>query len=95
MAELYDSNGDDVYNETFDRLRFWNNYQDTGTYNLTVGNNIKRRMRTWRTIIPRDQVETLSRMRNSWLDCILEYDNTENKRLVLQDLIYSFTPTKL
>jgi hypothetical protein len=95
MAELYDDNNQDIYNETFNRFRFFNNYQDTGTIDLTVNGNIKRRMRTWRAAIPRDSQEALSRMRNSWLDCILEYDNNNNKRLVLQDLMYSFTPTKL
>jgi hypothetical protein len=94
-AELYDSTGADIYNETFDRVRFYNNYQDTGMQDLTLNTNVKRRMRTWRMTIPRDADSSLARLRNPWIHCILEYDNTGDKRHVLHDLIYSFTPARL
>ena len=94
-AELYDQNGEDIYNETIDRMQFKNNYQDTGVIDLVPGENIQRRMRTWRTIIPREIDKELSRMRNPWLECVLEYDNNSGKRHILHDLIYSFTPTRM
>lgn len=95
VSELYDTAGVDVYNETMNRMQFFNNYQDTGVTTLSVGTNVKRRMRTWRAHIPREQDRELSRMRNPWLECILEYDNTTGKRQVLHDLIYSFTPARM
>jgi len=95
MSELYDTNDVDVYNETMDRMHFKTNYQDTGMVTLIPDTNIKRRMRTWRTAIPREVDKELSRMRNPWLECILEYDNSGGKRHVLHDLIYSFTPAKM
>lgn len=94
-AELYDINNNDVYNETFSTVRFYSNYQDTGIQDLIVDQNIKRRMRTWRTTIPRDQSEPLSRMRNHWLQMELEYNNTNGYRHVLHEILYSFTPANL
>lgn len=95
MAELYDTNDNDVYDETIDRMQFRNNYQDTGVIELTPNDNIKRRMRTWRAHIPREQDKALSRMRNPWLECLVEYDNLYGYRHVLHDLIYSFTPARM
>ncbi len=95
LSEVYDSSKLDVYNETFNRLRLRNEYQDTGLVNLINDSNIKRRMRTWRTYIPRDNSDNKSRIRNPWSELTLEYDNNANKRFVLHDLIYSYTPSPL
>lgn len=95
VDEVYDVNDDDVYDETLNRMRFFNNYQDSGVHTLVPDNNIKRRMRTWRTVIPREVDKSLSRLRNPWLECILEFDNTQGYKHILHELIYSFTPTKL
>ena len=92
FSELQDSNKLDIFNETFDRIRFYNDYQDTGVIDLSVEGNIKRRMRKWRLQIPRDKDVTLSRMRNPWLHCEIEFDNNLDKRLVVHDIIYAFTP---
>jgi len=91
FSELQDSNKLDIFNETFDRIRFYNDYQDTGVIDLSVEGNIKRRMRKWRLQIPRDKDVTLSRMRNPWLHCEIEFDNNLDKRLVVHDIIYAFT----
>jgi hypothetical protein len=92
FAELQDSNKLDIFNETFDRIRFYNDYQDTGVIDLNVEGNIKRRMRKWRLQIPRDKNVRLSRMRNPWLHCVIEFDNNLDKRLVVHDIIHAFTP---
>ena len=95
VDEVYDTNNNDVYDETLNRMQFFNNYQDTGIKTLIPNDNIQRRMRTWRTTIPREQDKALSRMRNPWLECIIEFDNTQGYNHILHELIYSFTPTKL
>lgn len=94
-AELYDTNKSDIFNETFDRMRVYNEYQDTTTFNLIVDDNIKRRMRTWRTTIPRDNTDLKSRIRNPWTHLVLEFDNNDNKRHVIHDIIYSFSMSPL
>lgn len=93
-SQVTDSSDVDIYNETINRIRFFNDYQDTGVIELTPDSNIKRRMRQWRMQIPRDKDTPLSRMRNPWLRIQLEYDNTEDKKCILHDIMYSFTPTK-
>lgn len=94
-SELYTPTGNDIYDETINVMRFWNNYQDTGSIPLVVGNNIKRRMRTWRAIIPREKDKSLSRLRNPWMEYEFQYNNDSGKRHVLHELIYSFTPSNM
>lgn len=94
-AELYDENGLDIYNETFDQITLYNEYQSTGVIPLIVDNNIKRRMRTWRYVIPRESGDNVSRLRNPWLHCELSFENNDNKRIVLHEIIYSYTPAQM
>tara|TARA_R110000796_G_scaffold43634_4_gene107185 strand:- start:2417 stop:6907 length:4491 start_codon:yes stop_codon:yes gene_type:complete len=103
-AELYDSAGVDIYNETFDSIQFYNEYQDTSKIALNVstsiipavgGGDIKRRMRTWRYTIPRDATDGKSRLRNPWMHCIMEFDNNLNKRHILHELIYAYSVTPM
>lgn len=88
------SNGNDIYDESFNRIRMYNDYQDTGVIDL-VPSNLKRRMRTWRYTIPRDQQSSKARLRNFWLMLDLEYDNNNNKRHIVHDLIYSYMPVSM
>ncbi len=94
-AELYSTAGNDVFNQTFDKVTYSNNYQTTGPIPLVVDGNIKRRMRTWHTTIGRDISTPLSRMRNHWLDCVLEFTNNNGLKHTVHDITYSFTPVKL
>lgn len=88
-SEMYDTNNNDVYNETFNQIRFMNEYQDTGIIDLDTS-NIKRRIRTWHYTVPRDKNEHLSRIRNPWVELYLKYDNNLNKRYVLHEVIYNY-----
>ena len=94
-SELYDTLGNDIYNETLTSLRVFNEYQTTGVIPLTVGTNIKRRMRTWRFTIPRDTTNTLARIRNPWVHVEAIFTNNNDKRLVLHEIIYAFTPAPM
>jgi len=88
-SEIYDVNNNDLYQETFDRIRFYNEYQDTGFINLD-DSNIKRRMRTWHHTIGRDKLDGRSRLRNPWLNLVLEYDNLINARTILHEIAYNY-----
>jgi len=92
-AELYDEIGKDLYLETFRDMRVYNEYQDTGVVDLTIGDNVGRRMRGWKIAIPRDKRDGKSRIRNPWTFLELRFQNNDNKRQVLHDLIFSYTPS--
>lgn len=94
-AELYNTNGLDIYDETFNNITLYSEYQTTGTIPLVVNDNIKRRMRTWRYIIPRENEDGISRLRNPWLHCLMSFDNNDNKRHVLHEITYSYTPSQM
>ena len=52
-----DSNGYEVNLESFDRLRCYNNYQNTGFIDLVYKTNLERRERIWTTVVPRNRVD--------------------------------------
>lgn len=90
-SESYDSNGDELYNDTLDSLRVYNEYQDTGERQLSVNTNVKRFMRKWRVSVPRHE-DSLARIRNPHTFVTLKYDNGNNQRFILGDIITYYTP---
>lgn len=98
-SELYNNNNSDVFNETFNAIRLFNEYQETDLITLTSAVNIipasdgdiRRRMRTWRYTLPR--AENNARFRHPWMHVYLEYLNNANKRLIMHELEYSYTPS--
>lgn len=88
-SEVYD-NDVDLPIITMDKIRAWNNYQDSGTINLTVGSNIKRRYRDWNCFIPRVYGQPLQRIRNTWNFIQLDFNNNNNYKLVLHDIVVSY-----
>lgn len=97
-SELFDSAGNDIYNETFDSIRLRNNYQDTDYIDLLYSSNIipgtigdiRRRMRTWHYTIPRYEN---ARLRDAWMQVYLSFENNNNKRLVMHEIEVSYTPS--
>lgn len=82
--------------ETFNQLEVFNDYQSTGVIPLIVPTNIKRRMRHWRHAIGRDSLSSnqRARIRDYSIFLKLVYNNNNNKRLVLHDMIISYTPSR-
>ena len=85
-SQIFENNIE-LFEETVTSIRFYNDYQDTGTIPLTNRQNIRRRMRKWRLKIFRDQVDGKARMRNPYLFVTLSFDNNNNKKLVLHHLL--------
>ena len=85
-----DCGGDDLYNETISSIKISNEYQDTGTVAIIPNVNAKRRMRTWRTHVPRDNS---ARIRNPYTDLEITFNNTSNndRRIILHDVITHYT----
>jgi hypothetical protein len=88
-SELY-LNDIDQSNQTLTHIHAWNEYQDSGKIPLVIGrnSNLRRKFRTWRANIPRDG---RNRIRNPWIYLKLELDNTNNYKLILHDIIVSYT----
>ena len=85
LTQASDSSGADLVNVTFDTLKVLNEYQNTGDITLVVDENVKRRMRTWRTQVPRDGK---ARIRNPYVTMKFTYDNTpNNRRLIIHDIL--------
>ena len=89
--------GNELTNNTFDFLKVWNEYQDTG--DVEIGKNrgirdypsIRRKFRVWRMDIPRDKTDSsdnkygLNRIRNPWIHLKLTKKYTD-ERMVFHDL---------
>lgn len=100
----YDSvstdNGTDVYDDTFNFVRFSNSYQDSGTIPVIDEENSRRLMRTWRIWAPRSNDESSvefnpaldsdARMRDKYTKIELRYNNTNNYRFVFHPVKVSF-----
>ena len=59
-----------LHNNSFNYIRAWNEYQDTGKvkldYTMCKPSNLKKKFRIWRIDIPRDKTNRLDRIRNTW-----------------------------
>lgn len=97
QSEVVDINNIQL-NETIDKLECTNDYQTTGVITLNPNTSIKRRFRTWTTIIPRDAANaaytTLShpRMTDKYLLVKMIFTNNNNKKFILHDLVTAFRP---
>jgi len=74
---------------TLSHIEAWNEYQQSGKIPLKIGRrgNIRRRFREWTASVPRDGRE---RMRNPWIFLKLHFDNEDNYRLVLHDILVKY-----
>lgn len=85
LTQASTAGGVDLVDITFDTLRVLNEYQDSGEITLVVDENIRRRMRTWRTQVPRDGK---ARIRNPYVTMKFTYENNpDNRRLIIHDIL--------
>lgn len=85
-------NNVDVSNFSFNKLRVWNEYQNTGLVDLLgeVRPGLKRKFRNWNIIIPRTQ-GSRDRINSPWAFIELSLDKpTINYKVVLHDMIVSY-----
>lgn len=75
---------------TLTHVQLWNEYQDSELRDLVINNNLSRKFRTWRITLPRNK-NTRDRIRNPWNFVKLQFENEENKRLILHDVDISYT----
>ena len=83
----YDENGFISKVCPFNKIRVWNEYQDTEdvelVFNSNTPSNLKQKFRIWRANIPRDKSNGRDRIRNTWAKIKLTGDS---KKIELNDL---------
>ena len=94
MSNLFDS-GTPVHDETLSTLQITNTHQDTGVINITPGTNITKRFSKWRINALRDSVSNVGRLRDSYFKADFTYDNSDNYKLIVNDIISEYFSTKL
>lgn len=90
-SEVY-LNDIDQPDKTLTKVRLYNEYQDSGLVPLTLGrnSNLRRKFRDWNAILPRNQ-DSRDRIRNPWVKLVLQFDNESNYKLILHDVIISYS----
>ena len=93
-------NGLDQFNETIDRIEIWTSHQNTGNIILVPEDNIKRRKRTWRLQIARDNDPSATnfdplrksdaRISDRYMFVKVTFTNNNNKRFILHDIMTTF-----
>ena len=88
-SELY-LNGVDIPDQTITDIQCYNEYQNSGLVPLVNGRNgnLRRKFRNWNAFIPR---EGRFRIRGPYSKLKLEFKNDNNKKLILHDMIVSYT----
>lgn len=80
--------------ETFDSLRVYNEYQDTGDTSLLIKQGVpsimKKKFRIWRINIPRDKKNARDRIRNPWIKIKLSKNSQDSHKTVLHDIVVDY-----
>jgi hypothetical protein len=96
---------DTYYNETINKIQFYNDYQDSGLLTLVQDGSgsvepassleIKRRNRKWRLAIPRDNdpdSTRSTRFSSTYLFEKFNFLNNNDKKFILEDIITYYIP---
>lgn len=88
-SEVY-LNDIDQPEKTLTHIQAWNEYQNSGLIPLELGRNknLRRKFREWKANIPRDK---RNRIRNPWIYLKLKFQNNDNYKLILHDILISYS----
>jgi len=101
ITEVEDTDGDSIFNETFDQFRIFTDLQDSGTkdiiYFTDPGGNARNVEGTWKINDFRNMLvggvvdenkpwQNQDRIRHKWAALRLIFNNTDNKSLYLYDI---------
>lgn len=78
-------------NYTWERIRAYNEFQDSTLVNLENRSNIRKLNRKWRLNIPRDK-NKINRIRNNWTIITLESNNINSLKYRNHDIISYYNP---
>lgn len=94
IGDVFDMENSGAYlpSRTFNTIKTWNEYQNSGDVAMSLYNNVYKKFRTWRVEIPRHS-GSLDRMRNPWLNLKITLTPTtnENIKLSLHNMLVKYT----
>lgn len=82
--------------QTFDTIRVYNEYQDTGEHLINTVldkpylSDLQKKFRVWRIQLPRDRVNPLNRINNTWTKITLGKTKVKNEKTVLHDAVVGY-----
>ena len=85
-----------IHDETFDTIRVYNEYQDTGEHSVKANldkpylSDLQKKFRVWRIQIPRDKDNPLNRINNTWAKFTLKKYKTDKEKTVLHDAMIGY-----
>lgn len=91
-ADSWDSDGK-LLNTTLDKLEVWNEYQHGEVdliFNRNVPSSLKKKFRTWRVNIPRDDSNGRDRIRNPWTYIKLSSELENTYKTILHDMVVTY-----
>lgn len=91
-SDVFDEDNKELASESLTKLRTYNEYLDSGDVILvnSRNGNMKRFFREWKITIPRNS-NSRERMRGTWMYADLVFENSENKRIRLNDIILHYS----
>lgn len=90
-SEALDTIDTEIQNYTWERIRAYNEFQNSGLINLALRSNIRKLNRKWRLNIPRD-INKTNRIRNTWSILHLESNNVSGFNYRNHDIIVYYNP---
>lgn len=93
--EVFDKEGSLLPFESVYSVRVYNEYQDTGEILITDDSSTVQRMRTWRINTLVDNTPDEPRIKSSSIFIDIKFRNSDNKKIVLHDIITNVRPIKI
>lgn len=77
--------------KTWEKVRVYNEFQDSGVINLINRGNIRKKNRQYRITLPR-QADSRDRIRNNWAILELKALNADRNSVLVNDIILYYSP---
>lgn len=91
-SEALTINNVEVQTYTWERIRAYNEFQNSNLITLNRQSNIRKLNRKWRLSIPRDNSNRVNRIRNTWCILRLESNNINGYNYRNHDIIVYYNP---
>ena len=88
--ETTSSNGKDLPTIGLTKVQVSNDYQDSGSVNLRLRQNVFKKFRNWKVTLPRERNKR-ERLRSAWGFVKFTFDNPEGNNMVLHNISIFYT----
>lgn len=88
--EMTNSSGTDLPLIGLNKVRVYNDYQDSGIVDLALRDNMFKKFRSWKINLPRN-ANSRDRIRNPWSFVEFTFENASGNKMVLHDITVHYT----